>query len=109
VAALKFPCRAFLFDCARLLLPTRNKGVLSSSLIDQQEKNLPLDMTGYCTPALFIAVYCLEGGSKEFSHFFLSFIKLFSRITEFFFGQGAPLNVLVFTGYFPKKFILFRQ
>jgi len=93
MSALEIPCRAFLLDCAELFFPTRSKSFFSSTLINQQEKDLPLDMTRYCPPALLIAVYRFKGSSKELGYFFLCFIKFFSSNTEFFFGQGVPLHV----------------
>ena len=93
MSALEFPSRAFLLDCAEFFFPTRSKRFFSSTLINQQEKDLPLDMARYCPPALLIAVYRFKGSSKELSQFFLSFLKFFSCDTEFFFGQGMPLHV----------------
>jgi len=93
MSALEFPCRAFLLYCTEFLFPTRGKSCLSSTLINQQEKDLPLDMARNCPPALLIAVYCFKGSSKELRQFFLRFIKFFSSNAEFFFGQGMPLHV----------------
>ena len=56
MAALEFPGRACFFHVTLLFFPAGCQAVLSAPLIDQQKKDLPLDMGRYGSPSLFIAV-----------------------------------------------------
>jgi hypothetical protein len=62
-----------------------------SLVITEKEKDLPLDMAGYLSPSLFIAVNGLEGYTQKFSHFFLCFSQFFPGSCKF---CGIQLNLL---------------
>lgn len=77
MAALKFPGGAFLFLVAGFLFPAWSQAVFSTSLIDEQEVELPFDVRRNRPPALFVTVNRLQRHSEEFCQFFLSFPKFF--------------------------------
>lgn len=93
MSTLEFPGGAFVFYRTKFFFPTGSQSGFFSAPINQQEKNLSFDMTGDCSPALFVTVDRFKRRSKELSQFFLRFSKFFSSNAKFFFCQRVPRYV----------------
>ncbi len=97
IAGLKFPgwtlfplvARAFFYNPARLfefiVLPHHG----------DQKKHLPLHIGRHRSPALFVAVDSLNGGSEQLGHLLLGLVQCLSVMDEFFAVHGqyqGPCN-----------------
>ena len=77
-SGFKFPCRALFFLLGRAFFynPTRLAYFRFPSHIGNQEKHLSLHMGRYISPALFIAVYGLDGCPEQLGHLLLCLVEL---------------------------------
>ena len=66
MSALKFPGGALVFYIAELLFPAWKQAVFASPLVDQQEIDVPFNMSGAGSPSLLVAVYRLQRHTEQF-------------------------------------------
>jgi hypothetical protein len=85
LACLKLPRGAcfLLFGGAFFNGPAGFLVFIGTSSSGEQKKHLPFDMRRHGSPALFIAVYGLDGYPQKLRHLLLSFVQVFPKFCKF--------------------------
>lgn len=90
ISGLKFPGRTLflLFGGTFLYYPARFAAFTIFIHPGDKEVHLPLHISRYGTPCLFIAVDSLYRGSEQLRHLLLGFVELFSEMDKIFAVHG---------------------
>ena len=90
ISGLKFPDRTLFPSVARTFFyyPARLFEFIVLPHHGDQEKHLPLHIGRHRSPALFVAVDSLNGGSEQLGHLPLGLVQCLSVMDEFFTVHG---------------------
>ena len=90
ISGLKFPGRTLFPSVARTFFynPARLFEFIVLPHPGDQEKHLPLHVGRHRSPALFVAVDSLNGGSEQLGHLPLGLVQCLSVMDEFFTVHG---------------------
>jgi len=90
ISGLKFPGRTLFPSVARTFFynPARLFEFIVFPHPGDQEKHLPLHVGRHRSPALFVAVDSLNGGSEQLGHLPLGLVQCLSVMDEFFTVHG---------------------
>jgi hypothetical protein len=94
IARPKLPGRAFNFLSCRASFdfPARLGAFSFCYQPGYQKKDLPLYVSGYGSPALFVTVDCLQRGPEQFGHLLLGLIQSLAEFFKFVFVHNkSPL------------------
>ncbi len=94
ISGLKFPGRTLFPSVARTFFynPARLFEFIVLPHPGDQEKHLPLHVGRHRSPALFVALNRLKGGSEQYGHLLLCLVQFLAEVDELFAVHGKLLR-----------------